>query len=158
MIAYYIPIDSDTLAALERGDRDLEDYLSLALDNEDLCFDIDKAWAAIHFLLCGSPEEGEGPYHDAILGGRPLGEEDFGSGPARVLDPGQVQAAAAALGEVDFQSKLEDYRLHVLGQASIYPGYDDDEGFNYVEFNFQRLRDFLARVAKDGAYLILCIA
>lgn len=157
MIAYYVPVDADTLASLEGGKLDLEEYISLALDNEDLCFDIDKSWAGIHCLLCGSPEDGEGPLHDAILGGRVIGEEDLGSGPARVLEPSQVLASAQALSGVDFSSKLEEYRRLVMGQTGVYPGYDDEEGFNYVEFNFQRLVAYFEKESREGRYLILCI-
>lgn len=158
MIAYYIPIDKSGLDSLERDDAKLEEYLSLALGSEDACFDIDKAWAAIHCLLCGSPEEGEGPLHDAILGGSPLGEEDFGIGPARILDPSQVAEAAKALEAVDFSAKAGEFRSNIIGRAEVYPGYEDEDGFNYVEYNFGRLKDYFAEKAGEGSYLILCIA
>jgi hypothetical protein len=158
VIAYYIPIDKSGLDSLEKDDAKLEEYLSQALGNDDACFDIDKAWAAIHCLLCGSPEEGEGPLHDAILGGRPIGEEDFGIGPARVLDPAQVAEAAKALEAVDFSAKAEEFRTTIIGRSDVYPGYEDEDGFNYVEYNFGRLRDFFAGQAGEGCHLILCLA
>lgn len=87
-----------------------------------------------------------------------MGEEDFGFGPARSLDPARVAASAAALEAVDFSSKIDDYRRLVLGQSGVYPGYDDEEGFNYVEYYFLGLREFFSRVAAEGSHLILCIA
>jgi hypothetical protein len=44
-------------------------------------FDVDKAWQAIHFLLCGDSLEGAPPLGNVVMGGKELGG-DLGYGPA----------------------------------------------------------------------------
>ena len=58
--------------------------------------DLGGQWSVLHWCLTGSEDEVPGPAGDAILGGEPLGD-DFGYGPARVLDPERVRAVAELL-------------------------------------------------------------
>src|SRR5262245_9012884 len=62
---------------------------------EDRVLDIDKTWAAIHFLLTGETpyaDEPRTPLGDAVFGGNWLGDVDVGCGPARYLTPAEVRA------------------------------------------------------------------
>jgi hypothetical protein len=59
--------------------------------------DVDKAWQAIHFLLCGHPWEGEHPLNFVVSGGTPVGDVDVGYGPARVFTSAEVVEIAEAL-------------------------------------------------------------
>jgi hypothetical protein len=157
MNGYFARISQDELEGL-KGGEDLEVFLSRIVEDEDRCLDVDKAWAGIHFLLCDGRWEGTGPLFSAVLGGEPLGDDDVGHGPARFLLPSEVAAVAAALQRVDFASLRELFRSAVLGNPEVYPGLEDDEDFNYLEYNFLRLRGFYEACAGSGQALLLFIA
>ena len=63
--------------------------------------DVDKAWHGIHFLLTNSAEGGSFPLAFLIVGGRNIGDEDMGYGPARGFAAREVAQIAAALSKVD---------------------------------------------------------
>jgi hypothetical protein len=71
--------------------------------------DLDKAWHGIHFLLTGSAWEGDEPLGYLIAAGQPVGDEDVGYGPARVLRPKEVAQLDAALAAIS----LDNFRLLV---------------------------------------------
>jgi hypothetical protein len=157
MTGYFAGISQEELDGLKAG-QDMETFLASLVEDEGRCLDIDKAWAGIHYLLCGGAWEGSGPLFDAILGGEPLGDEEVGHGPARYLLPPAVAAVSAALGKVDFSALKELFRSAVLGNGEVYPGLEDEEDFNYLEYNFLRLRDFYRARAEQGQTVLLFVA
>lgn len=58
--------------------------------------DLDKAWHGVHFLLTGSAYDVTGTLGAAVMGGRPVGEDD-GYGPPRLLEQPEVAEVAEAL-------------------------------------------------------------
>ena len=66
--------------------------------------DLDKAWHGIHFLLTGSAWEGDEPLGYLIAAGQPVGDEDVGYGPARVLRPKEVAQLDAALAAISLDN------------------------------------------------------
>jgi hypothetical protein len=158
MIAYYVSVDDEVLARLVAGEEPIEDYLTEAIEAEDRSFDIDKAWAGIHYLLCGKVWEGEGPLFDAVLGGEALGEEDLGRGPPRILRKEAVAAVSAALGGLDLEPSRGRFMAEVLHNEEIYPGFTEAEDFNYLEYYFEALKGFFAECARNGRNLVLFIA
>lgn len=157
MLAYYVTLDDGELAGILEGKQDVEEFLSFTMENEERCIDIDKAWAGIHFLLCGRPFEGEKPLFNAVLGGTPVGEEDLGYGPARILAAAEVRELAQALEGIDLLDRKEAFLSGVLGNAEIYPGYKDEEDLNYLDYYFARLKAFIAGAAGAGLNLLLYI-
>jgi hypothetical protein len=162
MTAYYIAMDEAELAALGsiKDQAELEESLSQAVARDEDCLDIDASWAGIHFLLCGSMEAGAGekPLSDLILGGAPLGEEDLGFGPARRIAKEEVAALGKALAAVDFPALRPAFETGVVGNHEVYPGYEDAEDFNYLEYNFGKLRAFLAEAAATNKSIVTFIA
>lgn len=84
--------------------------------------DLDKAWHALHYLLTGSARDGEGPLAFLLKGGTPVGDEDFGYGPARAFQPREVSAIADALADVSQRTLLPRFDLKKFERLEIYPG------------------------------------
>lgn len=84
--------------------------------------DLDKAWHALHYLLTGSARDGEGPLAFLLKGGTPVGDEDFGYGPARVFHPSEVSAIADALAGVSQRTLLPRFDLKKFERLELYPG------------------------------------
>jgi len=158
MIGYFAMLDGEELKGLLDGSLDMEAFLSRVVLEEERCIDIDKAWAGIRYLLLGGGEEAGQGRVDPILGGKALGEEDAGFGPARILSPEEVRSAADSLAAVDFDGFRGLFREGILGNPEVYPGYEDEEDFNYLEYNFGVLRDFFSRCAAAGGDMLLFIA
>jgi len=158
MIGYFAMLDGEELKGLRDGSIEMEAFLSRIVLEEERCIDIDKAWAGLRYLLLGG-REGPGPGAvDPVLGGKALGEEDAGYGPARTLAPDEVRSASEALGAVDFDGLRGLFRETVLGNPEVYPCYEDEEDFNYLEYNFGVLKDFFSRCAAAGKDMLLFIA
>jgi len=158
MIGYFAMLDGEELKGLRDGSIEMEAFLSRIVLEEERCIDIDKAWAGLRYLLLGG-REGPGPGAvDPVLGGKALGEEDAGYGPARTLAPDEVRSASEALGAVDFDGLRGLFREAVLGNPEVYPCYEDEEDFNYLEYNFGVLKDFFSRCAAAGKDMLLFIA
>jgi hypothetical protein len=81
---------------------------------------LEKMWQALHFLLTGSAEDVQPPLGEAILGGTEIGD-DVGYGPARYLTPGQVQAIAAALRQLDREELRRRFKPATMTELDIYP-------------------------------------
>lgn len=158
MVGYFAMLDGEELGGLLDGSLEMEAFLSRIVLEEDRCVDIDKSWAGLRHLLLGGKEDPEPGAIDPILGGKALGEEDVGYGPARYLSPEEVGKASVALGAVDFDGLRGLFREGVLGNPGVYPSYEDEEDFNYLEYNFGVLRDFFSRCAAAGRNMLLFIA
>jgi hypothetical protein len=158
MIAYYVSVDDAELEGLLAGSVDAEEFLSRCLESDSRGADIDKAWAGIHYLLCGSVWEGTGPLFNAVLGGTPLGEEDFGYGPARYLRKDEAAQVFAALSGIDFSAFRPKFLSDVQGNTEIYPGYSEEDDFNYLEYNFAHLVGFFKSAAASSSNVVLFLS
>lgn len=131
--------------------------------------DLDKAWHGLHYLLAGDDGSGD-QEHPAdrpelwlLFGGRPVGEEDVGYGPARFLSSADVARWAeflASVPEDSLRARFDPPRMESLG---IYPSIWDEENpeencLGYVLTYLRELRSFTAAAAKrgEGALLFLC--
>src|SRR5262249_39923399 len=122
MAGCFAALPPATLRELMAHPDAIEDYLypNDGDDEPPNYADVDKAWHAIHFMLTGVAEGGDGPFALAVLGGTPVGEE-VGYGPARFLNPGEVRSVAAALeqlGEGGFRARFD---AEAMTRAKIYP-------------------------------------
>ena len=91
MIGNYLMVDGETIQGIISGEIDMFEFLYNTEHSDDDYLDIDKAWHAIHYILCGHPWEGEPPYFNVVLGGTEINDEDVGYGPARYLVPAEVK-------------------------------------------------------------------
>jgi hypothetical protein len=88
--------------------------------------DLDKLWHAVHWLLTGTLESADGP-GAALMGGREVGE-DLEYGPARLLDPVEVQRVHRELdsvAEADLVARFDGDRMNTAG---VYPAIWDRPG------------------------------
>jgi predicted S18 family serine protease len=75
----------------------------------------------LHFALTGTAWEGTSPLNFLASGGVPVGDEDVGYGPARVLDPAGVSALNAALATFSMTDFERNFDPASLSKAEIYP-------------------------------------
>lgn len=126
----------------------------------DRHLDIGGAWQAIHFLLTGHPWAGGPPFANAVLGGEPLSDEDFGYGPVRFLEVEQVVAVAAALETVTAEELLSRFDPDALNAAEVYPGgWTDDAAWRaHLAETYGGVRDLFANAASHGDGMLMYLA
>lgn len=118
--------DLDWLRNPDEGDEEQEERMDAWFWNDHPgSFELDKAYARVHFLLTGEDEEGEGPL--AFLCDETFGESvayEFAYGPGRVLNHEQVGAVAAAVSQVSslqLQARLANPKI-----LAVYPPTSED--------------------------------
>jgi hypothetical protein len=123
--------------------------------------DLDKAWHCIQFMLNGTAAGGEEPLSFAVVGGAELGE-DMGYGPARILEPHEVQRVASALAGIDDANFSARYDPVSMQAAEIYLAdmcvRDGAEALDYILGNFHTLVAFYQSAAARGDGAILWIS
>lgn len=97
-------------------------WMSYEEEGEAETIELDKAWHGIHFLLTGSVWEGEEPLCYLVRGGVELGKEDFGYGPAPLLNPDQIADWAKALSTISTDELRKRFNPEAMMKAKIYPG------------------------------------
>jgi hypothetical protein len=86
---------------------------------------LEKMWQGLHFLLTGEPFGGTPPLSLAILGGRPLHEQDEDSN--LVLGPPEVQAVATALSALTHEELDRRFDPAQFAAEDIYPAVWDED-------------------------------
>jgi hypothetical protein len=126
----------------------------------DRHLDIGGSWQAIHFLLTGTSWGGGPPFANAVLGGEPVGDEDFGYGPVRCLEPHEVDAVAAALQTVGPDELLSRFDPAALNAAEVYPGaWSDDPAWReHIRESYAAIRDLFTHAASAGEGMLLYVA
>jgi Domain of unknown function (DUF1877) len=126
--------------------------------------DMDKAWHCLHYLLTGEVEGGQPPLDFILHGGRPVGSEDWGRGPARVLFAREVAPIADALAALDAGRLLPRFRPLELEMLGLYPGGfaeldpSSDYDLGYYFGPFEELRRVTARAKAEGLGMLVWIA
>jgi hypothetical protein len=147
-------VGAQQIIALSANPESIEDFL----DEESNELDLEKSWHGLHYLLTGSAWEGAEPLCYLASGGEEIGE-DLGYGPARALSPAQVAAWSNALSAITTTELQRRFDPQAFDQAQIYPLVWDegDEAFEWLNENFEALRDFLAQAksANHGAIVYL---
>jgi Domain of unknown function (DUF1877) len=163
MAGCFAAIDPDTQRKIRNDPSLMEGFLYPdGGDGEpEHSVDVDKAWHGIHFMLTGKAHGGEGPLALAIMGGDEIGEE-MGYGPARFLEPKQVQEVAAALEKLTIEEFEKGFRPAEMTAADIYPEViwerDGKDALNYVLENFQQMVVFYRDTAARGDGAVLWLA
>ena len=131
-------------------------------DGEGEVVDLDKSWHGLHYLLTGSAWEGDPPLNFLLVGGRDVGLDEVGNGPARTFSPAETRAVAAALGgltDEDLQSRFAPAEMMEL---EIYPEIWDrapaeDDTLGYLMEHVGELRRALAGVVARGHGLLVTL-
>ena len=163
MITCFASVDSDTIARLKSNPGEVEGFLYPDDgDNEPANYmDLDKSWHCIHFMLTGSAGECAGPLGRAVFGGVAIGD-DCGYGPARIIDPNQVQTIATALASIDEGNFKSRYAPDAMLAANVYLAdmcvRDGGDALDYIVQNYRSLTEFYRGAAsrRDGAILWIC--
>ena len=128
-----------------------------AADHE--AHDVDKAWHGIHFLLCGSLENGDEPLAFILNGGEIVGEEDIGYGPARVFTSTGVAEIALALRHLDIDTLRASTRADALAEQDIYPDiWAETDSLDYLFDHLIELRQFIERAHARGKGLLVYLS
>lgn len=157
MIANYMIIEEELIGKIQSGDRSITNVLYESEVDEKDQLDIDKAWQAIHFLLCGNPWEGEGPLANVVLGGTEINGEDIGYGPARFLTTAEVRETFEALKDITSEDLRPKFDINAMQEYEIYPGFEDEEEFDYVSGYFEEVKNIFKRAAESGRAMLLYV-
>ena len=148
--------DRDLVSALQAGSRKTSEVL---FDDSGLGLDLDKAWHGLNWLLCGDAwGTGDKPEGLAIMGGVEFGEE-LGYGKARLLEPEQVQACAAALATISVADLEARFEPSAMQEDEVYPDiWDEGPGaLEYLTSYFEPLRGFYSAAAEAGDHVLLAV-
>ena len=120
---------------------------------DDVHLELDKSWHGIHFLLTGEAWSGTPPLDFIVSGGRPVGDEDVGYGPARAFSSAEVARVAAALDPITAERLRERFDGQRMVRAEIYPEIwardpADDDTLGYLVEYFELLKPFVAQAAE----------
>ncbi len=161
MVMQYTRIRADELIRLRvllRDDpnRAFDFYDELADDEVAVptrTTDLDKAWAALDFLL-----ERTGAPVDVIHGGERLGEDEWGYEPPRYLDPGTVSTAARYLARTPFDELFRHYEPTAM--AGLYPEiWDHSAGTReYLRSHYDDLTVYFRHAADAGDGVVLYLS
>lgn len=135
---------------------DPDQVLAQILDGSVNGIALDKAWHAIHFLLTGTAWDGDLPA-GFLLAGTPIGDEDLGYGPARLLDPAQVREVADLLRATDRATLWARWDSEAIAKLEIY-GVDPKRPASeeeYVGAHYEVLRQYVLDAAARGEGLAL---
>lgn len=92
-----------------------------SLDQTGAGVSLEKSWHGLHFALTGTAWGGDPPLSFLVAGGTPVGDQDVGYGPARVLLPDQVALLNSAMASITDEEFARRFDLAELAKAAIYP-------------------------------------
>ena len=131
-------------------------------EGEGEVLDLDKSWHGIHYLLTGTAWEGDPPLNFLLGGGREVGMEEVGNGPARTFTATEVRAIAGALAELTDDELRSRFAPAEMTRLEIYPEIWDrdraeDDTLGYLMDNVGELRRALASVVGRGHGLLITL-
>jgi hypothetical protein len=122
--------------------------------------DLDKEWHGVHYLLCGEAEPGETLISNAVLGGKPLGDDDegfSGYGPARYFSAVEVAELGKVLSSPEIESGARArFDVTMMNKLKIYPGFRPQDSEPLID-RLRQLREFYADAAKNGKAVVTCL-
>lgn len=109
----------------------------------------------IHFLLTGTADGGEPPLNFIVVGGREVGAEDVGYGPARVFMSEDVAEIAEALGPIDHEALVQRFDPKLMDRLELYPDAGEwtkidprsEDSFGYYSGSFDSIKSLVRRGA-----------
>jgi hypothetical protein len=163
MVACFAGATAATIDALKSDPSGMQGYLYPEDgDGEPPHYvDVDKSWHCIHFMLAGDAGMGPDPSSWAFFAGEVVGE-DVGYGPARILQPAQVQSIASALSSIGLSDFKARYSPSAMQAANVYLSdmcvRDGDEALDYIAGNYQTLVAFYRGAAERGEGAVLWVS
>jgi hypothetical protein len=159
MILELLEITPETFTYLSSDLDAFEEFLDREWEIEKIREDLDKAWHGIHFLLTGSPWEGEAPLNFLLKGGVEFGH-DQGYGAPRYLSPEAVSSVSTALEAIPPGTFRSRFDSDLLDQNQIYPtGWsrpeEKDSIREYLVSSYRILRSSIDVVRHRGNGLVL---
>jgi hypothetical protein len=154
------------IEALYAAPERIEDFLYGEDDSfeppDDMHLELDKAWHGIHFLLTGEAWSGAPPLDFIVSGGREVGDEDVGYGPARAFSSDEVAQVAAALDPITPDTLRDRFDGRRMMLAQIYPEIwnrdpADDDTLGYLVEYFEFLKPFIAQAAERRLGMLVYI-
>jgi len=126
--------------------------------------DLDKAWHGLHYLLTGSPWEGDPPLNFLLGGGTEIDIEVADAQP-RTFTASETRALQQTLGGITQDALLRRYVPADLTRLEIYPDviWERDDGTDadprqYLLEYWKVLRDFVDAAVKEDLGLIVFIS
>lgn len=157
MIGNYLMVEERIIGQVQRGEVIIGEIIyNTEIDEEDY-LDIDKSWHAIHYLLCGETWSGDLPLFNVVLGGTVIDDEDVGYGPVRFLTADEVQEVYEAIKGITADDLHSKFNYKEMLEADIYPQFDRQDDFDYIESYFTYLQDFFGRAADRGKAVLMYI-
>ena len=131
-------------------------------EGEGEVVDLDKSWHGLHYLLTGTAWEGDPPLNFLLGGGREVGLEEVGNGPARTFTAAEVRAIADALAALTDDELRSRFAPAEMMRLEIYPEIWDrdpaeDDTLAYLMENVGGLRRALAAVVARGHGLLVTL-
>jgi len=126
--------------------------------NENIQYDIDKAWFGIYFLLTGTAGVGKAPLNFLIIGGQEVKGCDIGYGPGRVFTSQhvkQIDEALQGISKEEFESRFDPVKMM---EEDVYPNIWDrskEESLEYISEYFVELKGYIHRTAEQNMGLIV---
>jgi hypothetical protein len=128
--------------------------------------DVDKAWHCLHYLFTGTADGGTAPLDFVYTGGRTVGDEDVGYGPARAFLAAELAAVARALEKLDHDELVARFDGRRMDQLEIYPSPgqwsdvdpSDPEQLGYYLDHFDAVRSLVQRGAREGKGMLVWLS
>lgn len=159
MICELFVISSGTAQQLSANPAEIHNLLE-SLDESENAVSLEKSWHALHFVLTGTANEGDEPLNFILLGGTPVGDEDVGYGPARLLSPQFVSQLNAVLTPITADVFDDRFDLAAIDAADIYPQIWDEpreELLDEFASYFSEMKEIVARAAQSNAAMLVTI-
>jgi hypothetical protein len=131
-----------------------------SLEGSEWVVSLEKSWHGIHFTLTGTPWECDSPLNLLAGGGVPVGDEDVGYGPARLLEPAEVSKVDEALQAISEEEFARRFDTKALAKAEIYPQIWDEPVEDLKEeygSYFQQMKQHVGRARQEGHALLITI-
>lgn len=160
MVLYLSAVDETSLKDLLAKPALVHDLVEKAYDDNDTCFDFDKSWHGLHYLLTEGEANNNMPWSFILDGHDLVGTEDLGYGPARAIQPDVVSDIAVALAGLSEEELRTRFDGAAMSQAGIYPDIWDrdpteDDTLGYLLEYFKTLLLFLNKSAKAEQGLVV---
>jgi hypothetical protein len=142
------------------ADPSLIHELLRSLDEARAGVSLEKSWHGLHFALTESTWEGEPPLNFLVSGGEPVGDEDVGYGPARVLHPEQVALLNSTLSRITDEEFANRFDLARLAKEDIYPQIWDeplDDLLDEYRTYLAEAKALISEATRDGHAILVTI-
>lgn len=158
MIGYLKRVPAELLTALLEGTAALEEYVFGDDVTDEL--DLDKAWHGLHYLLCGDAFQGEEPLFNALMGGRPINEDETEDIIVRYLTPAQTREVSQALEGIGEGELKKAFAPEAMNEAGVYPAPDwtDAGELDYLLEYYGPLKDYYRQAADNDEGMLIYVS